>query len=143
MDCSNCGQDKVSIRYITQAFGEGDQTVIIEDIPVESCSNCGEGFLAYDTARRLDKLIKGLRSNLALRTNERALRVASFKEEPMLEQPSEMEKQVILSSLSPSAQHQPYRCKRRIGGEGVEAFAGRAAVTQPDGVFAVEAGAAR
>lgn len=80
MICSNCGKDKAYIRNVTQAFGEGELSVIIEDIPVEVCSNCGIELLANDTAKRLDKLIDDLQSGLANGMNGHACRVANFQE---------------------------------------------------------------
>ncbi|MDH4096882.1 MAG: YgiT-type zinc finger protein [Nitrospira sp.] len=42
MNCQICGKKSASIKKVTKSFGRGPRLVVIEDIPVLSCSSCHE-----------------------------------------------------------------------------------------------------
>ncbi len=57
MTCSNCGQPSVRIRRSTRAFGKGPENIIvIENVPVISCRNCGMDFISAATLEQIEQL---------------------------------------------------------------------------------------
>ena len=76
MNCQICGKKTVSIKKVTKSFGRGNSLVVIEDIPVLSCSSCHESYVTADTAREIDRI----RKNRVAVGKERRVLVASFKE---------------------------------------------------------------
>ncbi len=76
MNCEICGKKTASIKKVTKSFGRGHSLVVIEDIPVLSCSNCHESYITADTARELDRI----RKNRVTVGKAKQVLVASFKE---------------------------------------------------------------
>lgn len=76
MNCQICGKRAVSIKKVTKSFGRGASLVVIEDIPVLSCSSCHESYVTADTAREIDRIRK---NRITVGKAKRVL-VASFKE---------------------------------------------------------------
>ena len=76
MNCQICSKKTVSIKKVTKSFGRGHSLVVIEDIPVLSCSSCHESYITADTAREIDRIRK---NRVAVGKAKRIL-VASFKE---------------------------------------------------------------
>ena len=76
MNCEICGKKAVSIKKVTKSFGRGHSLVVIEDIPVLSCSSCHESYVTADTAREIDRIRK---NRIAVGKAKRVL-VASFTE---------------------------------------------------------------
>ena len=76
MKCEICGKKTASIKKVTKGFGRGDSPVVIEDIPVLSCSNCHESYVTADTAREIDRI----RKNRVTVGKAKRVLVASFKE---------------------------------------------------------------
>jgi YgiT-type zinc finger domain-containing protein len=76
MNCQICGKKTVSIKKVTKSFGRGDSLVVIEDIPVLSCSSCHESYITADTAREIDRI----RKNRVTVGKAKRVLVASFKE---------------------------------------------------------------
>jgi YgiT-type zinc finger domain-containing protein len=74
MICDICGKEGAKIRKITESHGKGDNILIIEDVPVISCSHCGESYLTADTLHEIE-CIKSHRAELAVR---RSVEVANF-----------------------------------------------------------------
>ena len=74
MVCDICGQEGARVRRVTEAFGKGKDMLIIENIPMVSCPNCGESYFTADTLHKIER-IKLLRKSFAV---ERAVPVASF-----------------------------------------------------------------
>jgi len=58
MNCHVCGKNTVSIKKVTKSFGRGHTLVVIEDIPVLSCSSCHESYITADTAHEVDRIRK-------------------------------------------------------------------------------------
>ncbi len=104
MICKNCGQEGAYIHKTTEAYGTGDRLVVIEDIPVISCRNCGVDLLSADTLDHLHMLMTYLRSNPASRANERSVKVASFQESPLAVQESAADL-ALTRSLSSTSQY--------------------------------------
>jgi len=75
MICEICGKKTASIKKVTKSFGRGHSLVVIEDIPVLSCSNCHESYITADTAREIDRI----RKNRVTVGKAKRVLVASFE----------------------------------------------------------------
>ena len=75
MICEICGKKTASIKKVTKSFGRGHSLVVIEDIPVLSCSNCHESYITADTAREIDRI----RKNRVTVGRAKRVLVASFE----------------------------------------------------------------
>jgi len=76
MICDICGKNGAEIRYVTRSYGKGANLLIIENVPVVSCPNCGENYLTADTLHEIER-IKVHRKNLA---KIKSVAVAEFVE---------------------------------------------------------------
>jgi YgiT-type zinc finger domain-containing protein len=74
MVCDVCGQAGARIRRITKTYGKGKTLLVIENIPVISCSHCGESYLTAETLHEIERL-KLHRKSLAV---ERPVEIVSF-----------------------------------------------------------------
>ena len=74
MVCDVCGKRGVRIRYVTRSYGKGSRLLVIENVPVVSCPNCGESYLTAETLHEIER-IKLHRANFA---EERPVAVADF-----------------------------------------------------------------
>ena len=74
MVCDICGHEGARIRHVTRSYGKGKKLFVIENVPVITCSQCGESYLTADTLHEIER-IKIHRSNL---TEERKVPVAVF-----------------------------------------------------------------
>lgn len=72
--CENCGMPNARIRYVSRSYGKGETLLVIENIPVISCPDCGESYIAATTLRRIAQ-IKQEREQRAL---TRPVAVAEF-----------------------------------------------------------------
>lgn len=72
--CDICGSGEARVRRVTRAYGEGADLLVIENVPIVSCPDCGE---SYVTARTLHEIeaIKRNRRRIAV---ERPVEVATF-----------------------------------------------------------------
>ena len=64
MLCDICGKDGAKIRRVSRSYGKGKALLVIENIEVISCPNCGESYLTADTLHEIER-IKRLRKNFA------------------------------------------------------------------------------
>ena len=76
MICDICGKNGAEIRYVTRSYGKGANLLIIENVPVVNCPNCGENYLTADTLHEIER-IKVHRKNLA---KLKSVAVAEFVE---------------------------------------------------------------
>ena len=74
MVCDVCGKEGARIRRITRTYGKGKELLVIENIPMISCPNCGESYLTAETLHEIER-IKLHRRSFAV---ERPVEVASF-----------------------------------------------------------------
>ncbi|MFQ5752621.1 MAG: type II toxin-antitoxin system MqsA family antitoxin [bacterium] len=74
MVCDICGQEGARVRRVTEAFGKGEDMLIIENVPMISCPNCGESYFNADTLHEIER-IKLHRKSFAV---QRSVPVASF-----------------------------------------------------------------
>lgn len=68
MVCDICGVPSAAIRRITRTYGKGKDILVIENIPVVSCTHCGEIYLEPETIRAVER-IKRNRKRLATPRN--------------------------------------------------------------------------
>ena len=74
MICDICGQEGVQIRRISRSYGQGADLFVIENVPLASCSHCGESYFTAETLHELER-IKLHRRAMA---QERCIAVAAF-----------------------------------------------------------------
>jgi YgiT-type zinc finger domain-containing protein len=74
MICDMCGKEGANIRKMTRTYGKGKDLLVIENVPVVSCPECGEGYLTAETLHEIER-IKVLRKSFAV---ERSVEVANF-----------------------------------------------------------------
>ncbi len=74
MVCDICGESGVRQRYISRSYGQGEALLVIEDVPVMSCSQCGESYLTAQTLHEIER-IKHQREGIAVK---RPVAVAVF-----------------------------------------------------------------
>lgn len=74
MICDVCGKNGARIRYVTRSYDKGANLLVIENVPIISCPQCGASYLTAETLHELER-IKQHRSNYAV---ERPVPVAVF-----------------------------------------------------------------
>ena len=75
MVCTICGQEGAKIRYLSRSYGKGEALLVIENVPVVSCSDCGESYLTAEILHEIDRIRKE-RQDYAI---ERPVAVARLK----------------------------------------------------------------
>jgi len=74
MICDICGREGARVRHVTRSYGEGENLLVIENVPVVSCPHCGESYLTAETLHEIER-IKLHRRSFA---QERPVPVAVF-----------------------------------------------------------------
>lgn len=74
MVCDLCGKEGAYIRRVTRSYGQGENLLVIENIPVITCPHCGESYLTAETLLEIER-IKMHRKSWA---EERKVPVAIF-----------------------------------------------------------------
>ena len=74
MICDLCGEEGARIRRVSEALGKGKNVLLIENIPLVSCPQCGEEYFTAETLHEIER-IKLHRKSLAI---SRPVAVASF-----------------------------------------------------------------
>ncbi|MBZ5637216.1 MAG: type II toxin-antitoxin system MqsA family antitoxin [Acidobacteriia bacterium] len=72
--CDVCGKAGVLRRRLPRTYGRGPTLLVVEDVPVMVCPNCGESYLTAETLQEIER-IKLLRRSLA---KSRSVAVANF-----------------------------------------------------------------
>ena len=72
--CDNCGKTGASVIHVSRSYGTGTDLLVIENVPVVTCPQCGESYLTAATLREIDN-IKRNRSTIA---SKRPVPVAAF-----------------------------------------------------------------
>jgi YgiT-type zinc finger domain-containing protein len=52
--CVNCGKLAARVRKSSRCYGRGKDLLVIENVPVVSCRNCGESYMTAETARHIE-----------------------------------------------------------------------------------------
>ncbi len=74
MVCDICGKRGARLRRIAETFGRNRDFLVIENVPLITCPNCGESYFTAGTLHEIER-IKMHRKHLAA---ERPVRVARF-----------------------------------------------------------------
>lgn len=74
MTCDICGKKGAQVRRIPRTYGKGKSILVIENVPVITCPNCGESYLLADTLHEIER-IKLHRKSFA---EKRSVPVANF-----------------------------------------------------------------
>jgi YgiT-type zinc finger domain-containing protein len=56
MICAMCGRRGARVRRVTRTCGRGKTFLLIEAVPVVTCSRCGESYLTARTLREIDRI---------------------------------------------------------------------------------------
>ena len=72
--CDICGEKKARLVKRPQVFGRGKHMLLVDNVPVIACKNCGESYMTSKTMHTLDKL----RSKRPAKEPERKIGVAEF-----------------------------------------------------------------
>ena len=56
LTCDICGFESARIRHIPRSYGKGNKLLVIENVPVINCPNCGESYISAKTAKTIDLL---------------------------------------------------------------------------------------
>ena len=74
MRCDICGKDGARLRRVTETYGKGEELLVVEDVPMISCPNCGESYFTAETLHEIER-IRLHRKSFAV---ERPVDVARF-----------------------------------------------------------------
>ena len=55
--CAFCGTLGVKTVYKTKLFGKGENAIVIENVPVRHCDNCGESYYDPEVSQMLDDIL--------------------------------------------------------------------------------------
>ena len=56
LKCDSCGEKKAQIRRISRSYGSGKDLLVIEGIPMISCSSCGESYFTAQTLHEVERI---------------------------------------------------------------------------------------
>lgn len=74
INCDLCGQLTAREIRRTKPIGKGEKIVIIENVPMISCRNCGHDYFSIEVARVLDDI----RTNPHVQTARKTYAVFEF-----------------------------------------------------------------
>ncbi len=55
--CAFCGSPQVKTIYKDKLFGKGEKAVVIENLPVRQCANCGESYYDPEISQLIDEVL--------------------------------------------------------------------------------------
>jgi YgiT-type zinc finger domain-containing protein len=74
MTCEICGGERARIRRVTRSYGKGKSLLVVENVPIIRCPDCGVSYLTAATLHELER-IKLHRKSIAV---ERPVGTVSF-----------------------------------------------------------------
>jgi YgiT-type zinc finger domain-containing protein len=72
--CDVCGFESARVRRVPRSYGTGTSLLVIEQVPVVSCPNCGASYLTAQTIQAIEQI----KQNRGARSEARAIAVARF-----------------------------------------------------------------
>lgn len=54
--CAGCGKPGVIHRRLSRAYGKGATLLVVKNVPVVSCPNCGESYLTAETLHEIERI---------------------------------------------------------------------------------------
>jgi YgiT-type zinc finger domain-containing protein len=74
MICEICGKEGARMRRVARTYGKGKDILVIENVPVVTCSHCGESYLEAETLHEIERIKLHKKSFAA----KRSIPVANF-----------------------------------------------------------------
>lgn len=74
MVCDICGKSSALVRRVSRSYGRGADLLVIENVPIVSCPNCGESHLTAETLHEIERIKLHRRAWV----QERPVAVAAF-----------------------------------------------------------------
>ncbi|MCE5230006.1 type II toxin-antitoxin system MqsA family antitoxin [bacterium] len=74
MTCDICGKNHARIRLVTRSYGKGASLLVIENVPIISCPDCGESYMTAETLHQIEKI----KANRRRTSSKRSVFVANF-----------------------------------------------------------------
>jgi YgiT-type zinc finger domain-containing protein len=68
--CDNCGKPGARVRRLTRSYGQGEDLLVIENVPVISCPHCGESYLTSSTLHEIERIKQDRKAEAAFRPVE-------------------------------------------------------------------------
>ena len=63
MKCPLCAGD-MEKGFTTLTFTQGsEETIVIQNVPADVCTQCGESFVDFETTRRVEQIIQSVKRN--------------------------------------------------------------------------------
>ena len=56
MICDCCGKKGATTKHISRSFGSGADILVVDNIPIVVCTNCGHSYFAAETLHELERL---------------------------------------------------------------------------------------
>lgn len=72
--CDNCGVKAARLVKRPQVLGRGAKMIVVDNVPVIACKNCGENYMTGETMHKLDDI----RVKQKKEKSERKVAVAEF-----------------------------------------------------------------
>jgi YgiT-type zinc finger domain-containing protein len=72
--CDICGKKEAHTQHVTKSYGEKNDLLVIEGIPVITCRHCGESYMTAETLHEIER-IRLHRTEFA---KKRSVAVAAF-----------------------------------------------------------------
>ncbi len=54
--CDICGRQAARVRRVPRSYGRGKDLLVIQDVPVISCTHCGESYLTAVTLHAMERI---------------------------------------------------------------------------------------
>lgn len=58
MKCDFCDSEQARIIHISRSYGKNEELFVIENIPLISCSQCGESYFTAETLHQIETIKK-------------------------------------------------------------------------------------
>ena len=78
MRCGNCNYERVEATIVKLEEWDGNNLLIIEDVPAEKCPQCGEEYFSSQVLEEVERLLLQLHTPTS-RQPEKVLQVPVFK----------------------------------------------------------------
>lgn len=54
--CDLCGKRRAAVRRVSRSYGKGATLLVIENVPVVTCPDCGESYFTPETLRAVEQI---------------------------------------------------------------------------------------
>jgi YgiT-type zinc finger domain-containing protein len=62
--CDLCGKKGVKVRHVARSYGKGERVMVIDDVPLLDCPNCGKSYMTPETLQRLERIKANCREKI-------------------------------------------------------------------------------